>query len=131
MKRSVLLLAALLIASLTTLEAQSVPQAFTVIQQTITGSGSITTSAVNINGTFTRARYSWSISQPQNSSTSASCVVQGSTDGTTWFDMFGMGTVNGTSASAEGAIGNLPKLARAQCTWNGGFVVSISVTMFP
>ena len=122
----------LILAALTITPCLCAQQAVTIVQQTITGSGTnFITAAQNIPSGFTRASYSWSISQPQNNSTFGQAVVQGSDDGQTWRDMFGLGSSQGTTGSGSGSIGTLPKMVRAILNWNGGFVLSVSVTLLP
>jgi hypothetical protein len=109
-------------------------QNITVINQPITGSATnFLTAAVNVPSGFTSAQYTFSISNPANGNAQFSAVIEGSNDGVTWFDMFGIGSQNGTTASGGGQVGgtSLPALVRAKASWNNSFTISVSITLLP
>lgn len=107
-------------------------QTLVVVNQTITGSGSnFVTPVVDVPSGFTSASYTWSISTPQNNATFGRALVQGSNDGVTWFDMFGLGSNNGSTGNGSGGIGTLPAHVKAILNWSGGFVLSVSISLFP
>lgn len=111
-------------------KAQSqTPQAVTLFQQTISGTGSITTAPVNVPTGFSTAKIDVGISQPSNGQATVSAVIQGSSDGVAWHDMAGFGSQQGTSNSGTFRVGLIYPLMRINANWNGGFLVTASITL--